>query len=424
MGRGESSLYINNSYTDIEIISSGYGQPSIDKIGYHGYSPAIPIPRTFFVSAHAPSKLKVNFKNSGKYYINGMLNKTSGICNDSLTYKIYTTKNNKIILETKTSLIYHAVYFDSNIDYIFDISCNNNYGAHTIWNFYKAEEDLTNIELEALQIAQQKTVDVSSDYSLFIQTCNPRKKMAWRCIVSLLNNIDRMPKKIILCSLDNINDGALEFPSNVEFWNGPQLLNSVMLAAGLSNNAIDHIFNGFKNTGNPNMWLKYVIPRLCIDENYIIVSDDDVAFMGRCEKLLESRSYLTFMEDHDPFYGERTIDFYNKTYNTNIFQKIPPFVCAGIYKLNKSKYLYDSTFINDLILRSEHDTDEQSAVGMEIIKNRDFTKLIPPKYHHGGFINQNINMNELELMHMQGRAVGWRNNKDFIHKYIMPKNYD
>lgn len=417
-------MNINNHYANIEIISNGYGQPCIDKIGYDGYSTDIPIPRTFFISAHAPSKLRMNFKNSGKYYINGMLNKSSGIPNNSIIYRVYE-ENNKILLETRTSLIYHPIYFENNKNYIFDIICENNYGAHTIWNFYKAEENLTDTEREALQIAQKKTLDASSDYSLFIQTCNPRKKMALRCIISLLNNISILPKRIILTSIDNINDGAIDFPSCIEFWTGYEFLNNILSKYKISSEGINHIFNGFKTGGNPNMWLKYVIPRLCLqNENQVLITDDDVAFLGRCEELMKSKSYITFMEDSNAFYGQRTIDYYNEIYKNNKFTRTKPFVCAGMYKLNKKGITYSSEFINDLILRSESDPDEQSAVGMEIVQNPDYTTLKQPKYHHGGFENQNINLDELELMHMQGRAVSWRNNIDFVNKYIMPKKYD
>jgi len=71
-----------------------------------------------------------------------------------------------------------------------------------------------------------------------------------------------------------------------------------------------------------------------------------------------------------------------------------------------------------MIRTSESDPDEQCAVGMEIVTNPDYTTLLPPKYHHGGFSNQNVDLNSLELMHMQGRAVGWRENRDFIKYYM------
>lgn len=40
-------MNINNHYANIEIISNGYGQPRIDKIGYDGYSTDIPIPNSY-----------------------------------------------------------------------------------------------------------------------------------------------------------------------------------------------------------------------------------------------------------------------------------------------------------------------------------------------------------------------------------------
>jgi len=419
-------MFISNNYVNIEILNSGYGTPCIDRIGYDNYNTAIPIPRTFFVSAHAPSKLNIRFKENGKYYINGMLNKTTGVYNDSIIYKIYQKHDNKILLENKISLIYNSIYFNSDQEYIFEINCDKNYGAHTLWNFLKTDENLSEIEKTALSLANEKSLDSKSEYSLFIQTCNPRKKMAMRCAVSAINNLLKLPKRIIICSIDDINDGGVAFPNCVEFWTGAQKIDIILNNAGLSDKCISHIFNGFKNSGNPNMWLKYVIPRLCMDDTQIIVADDDVAFAGHCKELLESDKYMTFMEDNDPFYGERTIDFYNKTYNTSLFAKIKPFVCAGMYRLNKSALIenYNPIFINDLILKSEHDTDEQSAVGMEIIKNRSFMTLKSPKYHHGGFVDQKVDLDKLELMHMQGRAVGWRYEENFINQYILPKNYE
>lgn len=416
-------MNISNNYIDIEILKYSYSKPCFNNIGYDNFSAAIPVPRDFFVSCHAPSKLKINFnKNFGTYYINGMLNKNSGIPNDSIVYKIYEENTNKILLETKTSLVYNKINFENNKDYIFEIYCDSNYGAHTIWNFHKAREDLSKVETIALDMAKQKKLDHTSSYCMFIQTCNPRKKMALRCIVSLLNNISVLPKKIILTSIDNINDGSIDFPECVEFWTGREFLNKILLQANISKEGINHIFNGFKTGGNPNMWLKYIIPRLClINEKEILITDDDVAFVGRCDELIESKSYMTFMEDSDAFYGQKTIDYYNEIYGNHKFKRIRPFVCAGMYKLNKSSKKYDSEFINNLILRSESDPDEQAAVGMEIIELPSYTTLNQPKYHHGGFINQTVDINELNLMHMQGRAVGWRNNLDFINKYILPK---
>jgi hypothetical protein len=328
-----------------------------------------------------------------------------------------------VLLEGSLSLEYKSLYFEKDFEYIFEISCDNNYGAHTIWNFYKSPGSLSSIEDKALELASQQKININSDYTLFIQTCNPRKKMALKNIISFINNIAYLPKKIILCSLDHINDGEFLFPPIVEFYTGSEYLKRILSDSGLSQMAIDHIFFGFKNSGNPNMWLKYVVPRLCINDNQILVSDDDVMFLGPCNELLESDSYLTFMEDSSPFYGERTIDFFNHFYNTNIFQKIPPFVCAGMYKLNKKNTVYSTKFINQLLLKSEHDTDEQSAVGMEIIPNKDFTLLKPPKYHHGGFINQEVDIDSLELIHMQGRAVGWRTRENFPGQLLLPKKY-
>jgi hypothetical protein len=263
-----------------------------------------------------------------------------------------------------------------------------------------------------------KKLDVLSDYSLFIQTCNPRKRMAFRCLVSFLNNIGKLPRKILVCSLDQINDGGIKFPNCVDFWTGRQFLSNELLRVGLSVKTIDHIFDGFKTGGNPNMWLKYVVPRLCMEKEKILVIDDDIAFLGPCQELIESSSYLTFMEDSHAFYGENTIRIYNKFYNTDKYGRNPPYVCAGMCKVDCSKMEYDTDFINQMIQASESDPDEQCAVGMEIIKTPDYTTLPSPKYHHGGFVNQDVDLDKLELMHMQGRAVGWRDNRDFIEKFM------
>ncbi|NBT57397.1 hypothetical protein EBT16_01290 [bacterium] len=242
--------------------------------------------------------------------------------------------------------------------------------------------------------------------------------MASRCAISLLNNFYRPPKKLIICSLDQINDGDVNFTLSTEFWCGRQMIFKMLKEKGISNECIMHMFEGFKNSGNPNMWFKYIVPRLCVESDKVVVLDDDVAISGPCRELIDSEAYLTFMEDDDPFYGERTINFFNERLNTNIYCKKKPYVCAGVYKINKTKKNYDASFINDLILKSEHDTDEQSAVGMEIIEGTDYLTLKPPKYHHGGWREQNADVSQVELMHMQGRAAGWRNNKEFIDLFM------
>lgn len=410
-------MKIQNQYLDCDIISHNYSSPTLNSIGYDNYNAAICIPKTFFISSHAPSELKIVFKNNNKFYINGMLNKNTGIKNDSIIFNI--KQNNINLLNFKESLEYYSFYPIKNQEYVFKIDCNQNQGAHTIWNFWNCDEDLSEIENKALDRANKINLDKNSDYSLFIQTCNPRKKMAFRCVVSFLNQVCRMPKNIIICSLDNINDNSINFPSCVEFWTGKQLLTNKLVESGISLEAIEHIFNGFKTAGNPNMWLKYVIPRLCLNKQKVLILDDDIAFLGPCKELIDSDSYLTFMEDNASFYGRKTIEWYNKNHQKN-YEIKSPFVCAGMCKIDCSKFEYDPKFIDGMIKYSESDPDEQCAVGMELILNPDFTSLSSPKYHHGGFVNQNVDLNNLELIHMQGRAVGWRTNKDFI-EYFMSK---
>ena len=406
---------IQNKYIDCEITSHSYSMPCLNSIGYNNYNAFICVPRTFFISAHAPSKLKIKFKNSNKFYINGTLNKNTGIKNDSIVFNVKHEKIN--LLNFKDSLEYYAFHPVENHKYTFDIDCNQNHGAHTIWNFWSSEEDLSEIEKKALDKSNKRKLEEDSDYVVFIQTCNPKKKMAFRCIVSFLNQICRTPKKIIICSIDEINDGDIEFPNCVEFWTGKSFLTKKLIEIGVSIDAIDHIFNGFKTAGNPNMWLKYIIPRFCFGNKKVLILDDDIAFLGPCEELIESNSYLTFMEDNGAFYGRKTIEWYNKKHGKK-YEIKKPYICAGMCKIDCSKYEYDVEIIDGMIKYSESDPDEQCAVGMEVINNPDFTSLFPPKYHHGGFLNQNFDMEKLELIHMQGRAVGWRNNKDFIDFYM------
>jgi hypothetical protein len=409
-------MIIENEFIKAEAISHTYAQPSINSIGYGGYSPAICIPRTLFISAHAPSLLKVKFKNSGKYYINGNHNRTTGIRNNSITYNVRQESLN--VLNFKASLQYHPFYAIEGHEYFFEIECADNYGAHTIWSIWKSQEEVSDFEDESLIRSESKSLEQSSDYSLFVQTCNPKKKMAFRCIVSFLNNIGRLPNKIVVCSLDDINDEGIRFPSCVDFWTGRPMLTDKLTQANLSIEAIDHIFDGFKTAGNPNMWLKYAIPRLCMKKEKILIVDDDVAFLGRCDELIDSNSYLTFMEDSHSFYGPNTIRWYRNFYGDRKYEARPPYVCAGMCKVDCSKMEYNHEFIDGMIRTSESDPDEQCAVGMEIVTNPDYTTLLPPKYHHGGFSNQNVDLNSLELMHMQGRAVGWRDNKEFIKLYM------
>lgn len=407
---------MENKHVKVHVLSHSHASPTIDSIGYGGYSPSICIPRTFFISAHAPSSLVIRFKESGKYYINGNFNRATRVENESIVFNVRQGSLN--ILNFKASLEYHTFYAEKGVEYLFEIDCSSNYGAHTLWCVWKSQEEMLDCEKDSLERSIGKRLDSDSDYSLFVQTCNPKKKMAFRCIVSFLNNIGRMPNKITICSLDNINDGSINFPSCVEFLTGRPLISHRLKQAKLSDKVIRHIFDGFKTAGNPNMWLKYVIPRLCMKKEKILVVDDDVAFLGPCEELLNSQSYLTFMEDSHSFYGHNTIKWYRDFYGDKKYEAKPPYVCAGMCKVDCSKMQYDSEFINGMIASSESDPDEQCAVGMEIVTNPDYTTLTPPKYHHGGFVNQNVDLDSLQLMHMQGRAVGWRDKKDFINFYM------
>jgi hypothetical protein len=86
--------------------------------------------------------------------------------------------------------------------------------------------------------------------------------------------------------------------------------------------------------------------------------------------------------------------------------------------INNELKEYDTKFINSLILKSKTDMDEQSAVGMEIIDFNNYMILEKPEYHHGGWNDQSIDFDKLELIHMQGRAVGYRNNLNFINNIM------
>lgn len=397
---------LENEYLKVECVKKSYGKPCIDEIGYDNIKPAISVPRTYFISAHAPSILKIKFKKSEKIYINCGINRTTGIDRD-INYKIKF--EDLLLLNSNYSLEYLSFNVEKDLEYTFEINTSNDYGAHAIWSFYHPDESFSVVDMQAIEKAKNKILNNDSNYSLFIQTCNPRKMMSLRCVLSFLNSVEKLPKKILICSIDDINK-TLPYPDCVEFLTGKVDIFNCLHKKGISAECLNHIFKGFKNSGNPNMWLKYVVPRLCFDTDQVLVFDDDVMVMGKCEELIESNAYLTFMDDHSSFYGERTINYYNQKYNTNKYGKIRPFVCAGVYKINKIKKQYDVEFINELILKSEHDTDEQSAVGMEILDN-DYLILNKKEYHHGGWIDQNFDMNSIDLIHMQGPASIYRNKK-------------
>lgn len=148
--------------------------------------------------------------------------------------------------------------------------------------------------------------------------------------------------------------------------------------------------------------------------------DDDVLTMGKCDELINSNAYMTFMNDSGPFYGDKTIEYYNRYFKTDIYKRIPPYVCAGVYMLNKQNKEYSKEFVNGLILNSTCDQDEQAACGLEIINNENIKILSHPKYHHGGWEDQTIDIGKLELIHMQGRAVHYRSDMD-INNIAMAK---
>jgi len=397
---------LENQYLKIECIKKSYADPCINEIGYDNIKPSISIPKTYFISAHAPSILKVKFKKSEKIYINCGINRTTGI-DQKLSYKIKF--NDLLLLNSEYSLDYLSFNVEKDLEYTFEINTNNVYGAHAIWSFYHPDESFSNIELQAIEKAKNKILNKNSNYSLFIQTCNPRKMMALRCVLSFLNSVEKLPKKILICGVDrDIN--SLPYPNCVDFLTGKIDIFNCLYKKGINTECLNHIFKGFKNSGNPNMWLKYVVPRLCFETDQVLVFDDDVMVMGKCEQLIESKSYLTFMEDQCAFYGQRIINYYNKKYNTNKYARIRPFVCAGIYKINKQKKQYDVEFINELILKSEDHYDEQCAVGMEAIDN-DYLILNEKEYHHGGWADQNFDINKIDLIHMQGPASKYRSKK-------------
>ena len=409
-------MVLENKYLTATVSNFHYKEPTLDKIGYDDLKVAICVPRSYFISSHSPAKLIIKFKESGKVYVNCNVNRTTGIIHDSLRYIIKCGK--VTILNCEATLEHHAIQVIKNTEYTFETTTNSAYGSHSIWTFFHPNEKLSFIEEQALNDANKVQLDPTSDYSLFIQTCNPRKKMAFRCLVSFLNNVVKLPKKVVVCSIDDINDGGIVFPNTTTFLNGHQNIFNALYSKGASTECINHIFNGFKNSGNPNMWLKYIVPRLCFGTDKVLVLDDDVAVLGKCEQLLNSNKYLTFMNDAHPFYGERTIKYFNDTLKTTKYAKNPPFVCAGVYMMDNSKRKHDPAFINGLILKSEHDTDEQSAVGMEIIDSDNYLVLNHPEYHHGGWEDQKVDIDKLNLMHMQGRAVGYRNDDVFTEFFL------
>lgn len=394
--------------------SFSYSAPCLNKIGYDKIEPSISIPRKFFISAHAQSELIVIPKQDVKFFINGSLNRTTGNWNNDIIFRI--SQNGTTLLEFKPSLEYNLLSLNKDEEYLFEIKTKNEHGCHTLWNFEYDEVSLNELKLSQNLFDSIQNINLNSDYSVFIQTCLPRQRMALKCVLSLLKQVKKLPQKIIVASLDDIKKNQeVKFPEVVQIWSGKQFWTEKLINPGLSLKAINHIFTGFKNSGNPNMWLKYVAPRLCIEEK-VLVLDDDTLFLGNADELINSSENVVFMEDANVFYGERTIDYFNEYYQTNRYCKKRPFLCAGAYKLNK-KLNYNSKFIDGLILASKHDTDEQSATGMEVLDS-DYKLLLPPKYHHGGFINQNIDFDNLEFIHMQGRACHLRNSINLLERVV------
>ncbi|NBT57968.1 hypothetical protein EBT16_04205, partial [bacterium] len=112
---------IENSYLAAETVQSGYASPALNNIGYSNISAAICVPRTFFISAHAPSLLKIKFKSSQKIYLNGMLNRTTGIKNKSVRFSVF--QENLLMEEFEPSLQYHGFHPIAGLEYHFSISC-------------------------------------------------------------------------------------------------------------------------------------------------------------------------------------------------------------------------------------------------------------------------------------------------------------
>lgn len=409
-------IIIDNNIIKCEVKSYYYGFPCINQIGYDGTETSISVPRKFFISAHAPSKLTVTPKQDIKLYINGNLNRSTGINRKNILFKIFKDKD--ILIEFPPSLEYYSVYLNKNVDYLFEVETENPYACHSLWNFDYEEISPYQESLykNLFNSVKDKTLDLNSDYSVFVQTCLPRERMAFKSILSLLKKIKRLPQKIILGSIDDIKQySSIEFPSTVEIWSGKEFWTQKLLNCGLQSQTINNIFNGFRNAGNPNLWLKYVAPRLCIKEK-VLVLDDDTLFLGDAEEFTDSPENLVFMEDCGAFYGQNTINYFNHFYKTSRYNRHRPFVCAGAYKLNK-KLNYSNHFIDGLILSSRDHYDEQAATGMEVMDS-DYKLLVPPKYYHGGFCSQNTNFDGLEFIHQQGSAQKYRDSLELFEKVV------
>lgn len=407
---------VDNNLIKCEVKSFYYGYPTLNQIGYDKTETSISIPRKFFISAHAPSKLLITPKNDINLYINGSLNRSTGIWREKIFFRIRC--GDDILMEFQPSLEYRSLFLNKNKEYLFEIETENTYACHTLWNFSYEEPSSYQLDLykNLFNSIQNKTLNPNSDYSVFIQTCLPRERMAFKSILSLLKKIKHLPKKVILGSLDDVKKYShIEFPNQIEIWSGKNFWTEKFLKVGLKQEAINNIFNGFRNAGNPNLWLKYIAARLCIDEK-VLVLDDDTLFLGDAEEFTDSSENLVFLEDCNAFYGQNTINYFNSFYNTNKYGRNRPYVCAGAYKLNK-KLSYNSDFINGLVLASQDHYDEQAATGMEIIDS-DYKLLLPPKYYHGGFCTQITNFSELEFMHQQGSAQCYRDSLELFEKVV------
>jgi hypothetical protein len=409
-------IILDNNLLKCEVKSFYYGFPSLNQIGYDGTEPSISTPRRFFISAHAPSKLIIIPKNDIKLYINGSLNRSTGILRDNIVFRISCDQN--ILMEFPPSLEYRSIILNKNKEYSFETNTENTYACHTLWNFHY--EEISSYELDLYQnlfdSVKNKNLDSNSDYSAFIQTCLPRERMAFKAILSLIKKVKNLPKRIILGSLDDFKQYSnIKFPDNVEIWSGKDFWTGKFIQEGLTTKAINHIFNGYANSGNPNLWLKYIAPRLCIQEK-VLVLDDDTLFLGGAEEFTNSQENIVLMEDCNAFYGPNTINYFNTFYNTVKYGRNRPFVCAGAYKLNK-KLTYDSSFINGLVLASRDHYDEQAATGMEVMDS-DYKLLLPPKYYHGGFCKEYTDFSQLEFIHQQGSAQRYRDSIELLERVV------
>lgn len=247
------------------------------------------------------------------------------------------------------------------------------------------------------------------NYNMFVLTTPSRERLARILTESVFQNAAVKPDSIIVCSMESIPTEG--WHSQVKVLSGVKTIKDLVLSKGLSKKAWEHLIS---HVVGGQMFLKYIIPRLCMSAP-VLVSDDDVYMRGPCTELFENTHDFLFMDDPEGYYGQNSIDVF---LSNGWVKNFPAYrICAGFYMAKR--FFVTPEMINELVLRAQTHRDEQSAVGMELDFG-DYDLLLPPKYIHGGYVHRRIpdasleQVRKAELIHMQSRFAYVRDLVPFV----------